>query len=96
MTARTYFIANRVWWGAALFVAPIVAARLGQPLAGVATVAVLVLPALIIFDTDRRWWSAEVRAVPKDKDRTTSEHRILAICSVGALAFGVLVAYLVG
>jgi hypothetical protein len=96
VTARTYFIANRVWWGGALFIAPIVAAILGEPLAGVVAAAVLVLPAFIIFDTDRGWWSADVKTLPEDKDRTKSELRLLTICAACGLAVGVVIAYLVG
>ena len=96
MTARTYFIASRVWWGAALSIAPIVAAILGDPLAGVAAAAVLLLPAMIIFDTDRGWWSAEVRALPEDKERSKSELRLLTISAACGLAFGAVIAYLVG
>ena len=96
MTARTYFIANRVWWGAGLFIAPVVAAIFGDPLAGVVAAVVLVLPAFFIFDTDRGWWSAEVRAFPEDKDRSKSELRLLTIWAVGGLVLGVVIAYLVG
>ena len=96
VTARTYFIASRVWWGAALSIAPIVAAILGDPLAGVAAAAVLLLPAMIIFDTDRGWWSAEVRALPEDKERSKSELRLLTISAACGLAFGAVIAYLVG
>ena len=95
MTPRTYLIANRAWWGAALFIAPIVAAILGNPLAGVVAAAVLGLPAFVIFDTDRSWWSAGVRALPEDKDKSKSELRLLTICAAGGLAFGVVIAYLV-
>jgi hypothetical protein len=53
MSARSYFIANRLWWAAALFVAPIVAALFGNPVAGVVAAGILVLPAFVLFDTDR-------------------------------------------
>jgi hypothetical protein len=96
VTARTYFIANRLWWGGALFVAPIVAAMLGNPVAGVVAAAVLVLPAFIIFDTDRGWWSADVNVLPDDKDRSKSELRLLTICAACGLAFGIVIAYLLG
>ena len=96
MTARTFFIANRLWWGGALFIAPIVAAIFGDPLAGVVAAGVLVLPVFIIFDTDRGWWSADVKAFPEDKDRTKTEIRLLTICAACGLAFGVVIAYLVG
>jgi len=96
VTARTYFIANRWWWAGALFIAPIVAAVLGDPLAGLVAAAVLVLPAFIIFDTDRGWWSADVKALPEDKDRSKSELRLLTIFASCGLASGVVIAYLVG
>jgi heme A synthase len=96
VTARTFFIANRFWWGGALFIAPIVAAIFGDPLAGLVAAAVLVLPAFIIFDTDRGWWTAEVKALPEDKDRSKSELRLLTTFAACALATGVVIAYLLG
>lgn len=96
MTARTYFIANRLWWGGALFMAPIVAAIFGDPVAGFVAAAVLVLPAFIIFDTDRGWWSADVKALSEDKDRSKSEVRRLTICAACGLASGVVIALLLG
>ena len=94
MTARTYFVANRLWWGAALFLVPIVAATFGDPLAGVMAAAVLVLPAFIIFDTDRGWWSGEVKALPQDKDRSRRERLLLTVSAAVGLALGLVVAYL--
>ena len=96
MTAMTYLIANRLWWGGASFIAPIVAAILGDPLAGIVATAVLVLPVFIIFDTDRGWWSADVKALPEDKAKSHSELRILTICAACGLASGVAIGYLVG
>ena len=96
MTARTYFVANRVWWAGALFIAPTVAALFGDPLAGVVAAIVLVLPAFIIFDTDRSWWSGEMKALPQDKDRSRRELRLLTISAAIGLALGLVVAYLLG
>lgn len=96
MTAKTYFIANRVWWGTALFIAPLVAALLGEPLAGIVAASVLLLPTAVIFDADRSWWSAEVKALPKDKDRSRSETRLLTIWAGGGLVLGLVVAYFIG
>jgi hypothetical protein len=96
VTAKTYFIANRLWWGGALFIAPIVAAIFGDPLAGFVAAAVLVLPVFIIFDTDRGWWSADVKSLPDDKDRSKTELRLLTIWAVCGLAFGVVIALLLG
>jgi hypothetical protein len=73
VTARTYFVANRVWWAGALFLAPIVAAIVGTPVAGIVAAGILVLPAFVLFDTDRGWWSNEVRVLPQDKERSRTE-----------------------
>jgi hypothetical protein len=96
VTARTYFVANRVWWAAALFIAPTVAALFGDPVAGVVAATVLVLPVFLVFDTDRGWWSAEVKALPQDKDRSRRELRLLTISAAVGLALGLVVAYLLG
>lgn len=97
MTARTYFIANRLWWGGALFIAPIVAAIIGDPLAGISAAFVLVLPAFVIFDTNRAWWSPEVKALPEDKDdRSARDLRLLTMSAACGLALGVVTAFLIG
>jgi hypothetical protein len=77
VSARTYFVGNRIWWAGALFLAPIVAVGAGSPVAGVVAAAILVLPAFVLFDTDRGWWSNEVRVLPHDKERSRKELRLL-------------------
>jgi len=96
MSARTYFVANRIWWAGALFLAPIIAAIFGSPVAGVAAAAILVLPAFVLFDTDRAWWSSDVRLLPQDKERSRTELRLLTLSAGAGLAVGVVVAYLLG
>lgn len=96
MTARTYFVANRVWWAGALFLAPIVAAVVGTPVAGLVAAGILLLPAFVLFDTDRGWWSNEVRVLPQDKERSRTELRLLTVCAAAGLALGLIVAFLLG
>ncbi len=96
MSTRTYFLVNRLWWAGAMLLAPVVAAIAGDPLAGLLAAAVLALPAFAMFDTDRGWWSAEVKALPEDRERSRSERRILTIWAAGGLALGLVIALLVG
>jgi hypothetical protein len=79
-----------------LFLAPIVAAIVGNPVAGVMVAGILVLPAFVVFDTDRPWWSSDVRLLPQDKERNRTEVRLLTISAGTGLALGVLIAYLIG
>jgi hypothetical protein len=85
-----------MWWAGALFLAPVVAAIIGDPVAGVAAAAILVLPAFVLFDTDRAWWSNEVRALPQDRERSRKELRSLTACSLAGLVLGVVIAFLLG
>ena len=94
MTANTYFIGNRVWWAAALFIAPVVAAISGNVLIGLVVLSVLILPAFIVFDTDRGWWSDEVKSLPQDKDRSRREVRLLTATAAVGLALGLVAALL--
>lgn len=96
MSARTYFVGNRIWWAGALFLAPIIAAVVGSPVAGVVAAAILVLPSFVLFDTDRTWWSSDVRLLPQDKEGSRTEVRLLTISAGTGLALGVLIAYLIG
>jgi hypothetical protein len=95
-STNSYFLGNRLWWAAALLIAPIVASVADNPLAGILTAAVLVLPAFLIFDTDRGWWPDEVKAVPEDKERSRSETRLLTIWALGGPALGLVIAWLMG
>lgn len=87
-----YFLANRAWWFTALFVGPIAAGIAGEPMVGIIAMAVLVLPALIVFDTDRHWWSQEVRRLPELQDRSRVEVRKLTLWSGIGLAAGLAIA----
>ena len=72
------------------------AAIFGDPLAGISAAFVLVLPAFVIFDTDRVWWSADIKALPEDKDdRSTRDLRLLTISAACGLALGVVIAFLI-
>jgi hypothetical protein len=96
MSARTYFVGNRIWWAAALFLAPIIAAVVDSPVAGLVAAGILVLPAFVLFDTDRTWWASEVRLLPHDKERSRNEVRLLTLSAGAGLALGVVIAYLIG
>jgi len=91
--ARTYVVGNRLWWGGALFIAPIVAAIAHSPAAGGVAAVVLVLPAMLIFDTDRAWWSAEVKRLPEDKAMSKRETRLLTIWAAAGLGLGLVAAF---
>jgi hypothetical protein len=95
MSARTYFVGNRIWWAGALFLAPIIAAVVGSPVAGVVAAAILVLPSFLLFDTDRTWWSSDVRLLPHDKERSRTEVRLLTLSAGVGLALGVVIAYII-
>ena len=96
MSARTYLVGNRIWWAGALFLAPIVAAIVGSPVAGVLAAAILVLPAFVLFDTDRPWWSSDLRLLLDDKERSRTEVRLLTISAGAGLALGFVIAYVIG
>ena len=96
MNARTYFLVNRAWWAAALFLAPVVAAIIGTPVAGLIAGVVLLLPTVVVFDTDASWWSSEVRMLPQDQARSRIELRLLTMSAGVGLVLGVVIAHLVG
>jgi hypothetical protein len=56
-------------------------------------VGLFVLPGFVIFDTDRPWWSAAVKRLPEDQDRTRSENRKLTLWSAIALLAGLAIAF---
>src|SRR5687768_3437317 len=87
-----YFLANRAWWFTALLVGPIVGAIIGELSVGIIVTAALVLPALIVFDTGRPWWSDQVRRLPEDPDRSRGEVRKLTLWSGIGLAAGLAIA----
>jgi len=89
----TYFLANRIWWAVALLVGPIAGAVTGEPLVGVGVIGLLVLPALLIFDTDRSWWSGAVRRLPQQPERSRSETRKLTLWSGAALLTGLAIGF---
>ncbi len=91
---RVYFVGNRLWWSVALFVSPIVGAVTGQFPLAILTSLLLILPTLVLFDTDRPWWPEEVRRVQEDTDRSRSETRKLTLWAGIALAAGLAVALL--
>jgi hypothetical protein len=88
----TYFLANRIWWAVALFVGPIAGAVANQPLVGVGIMALLVLSSLLVFDTNRPWWSSVVRRLPQEPERSRSERRKLTLWSGIALLTGLAIA----
>jgi hypothetical protein len=96
VTANAYFIGNRVWWGAALFIAPVVAAVSGSVLIGIVVLFVLILPVFVVFDTDRAWWSDEVKSLPQDRDRSRRELRLLTASAVVGLVLGVVAGVVLG
>jgi hypothetical protein len=96
MSARTYFVGNRIWWAGALLLAPIIAAVVGSPVAGLVAAATLVLPSFVLFDTDRTWWSSDVRLLPHDKERSRTEVRLLTLSAGAGLVLGVVTAFLMG
>lgn len=92
VSARTYFVANRLWWFGGLLLGPIVGGLAADPLIGIVATALLILPVFVIFDTDRPWWSDEVRALPADSDRGRREVRLLTTCAAIGLVGGLVVA----
>jgi hypothetical protein len=96
VTGSTYFIANRILWAAGLFIAPVVAAVSGSVIVGMVVLSVLVLLAVLVFDTDRGWWSDEVRSLPQDKDRSRREVRLLTASAAVGLVLGLVAAFLLG
>ena len=91
---RVYFVGNRLWWSVALFVCPIVGAVTGQFPLAILTSLLLILPTVVLFDTDRSWWPEEVRRIHEDADRSRSETRKLTLWAGIALASGLAVALL--
>ena len=82
--------------GAALFIAPIVAAVSGSVLIGSVVLCVLILPVFIVFDTDRAWWSDEVKSLPQDRDSSRREVRLLTASAVVGLVLGVVAGFVLG
>jgi hypothetical protein len=91
-SATAYFLANRIWWAAALLAGPIAAAIAGEILAGIAVTSVLVLPAFVVFDRDRPWWPDEVKRLPQEPARTRAETKKLTLVSGIALVTGLAIA----
>jgi hypothetical protein len=70
-------LGNRIWRSVALLVGPIASvvvndATEGAPITiyvafAIAVSGTLVLPVLVIFDTDRPWWSDAVKQLPHDR-----------------------------
>jgi hypothetical protein len=87
-----YYVANRILWAVALLVGPIAGAIAREPLVGVLVVGLFMLAALVFFDTDRSWWSAAIKRLPEDPDRSRSESRKLTVSSAIALLTGLAIA----
>ena len=83
-----YFIGNRLWWSVALLLSPIAGAIAGQPIVAIAVCTLAILPSFVLFDSDRKWWSEEVRDAQRDAARTRSETRKLTVASGTALLIG--------
>jgi len=96
VTGNTYFVANRIWWAAALFIAPVVTAVSGSVVIGILVLSVLLLPAFLVFDVDRGWWSDEVKSLPQDKDRSRREVLLLTASAAVGLVLGLVAAFLLG
>jgi hypothetical protein len=96
MNARTWSLGNRIWWSIALLVGPIAAAIVDEgPIAvqvAIAVTGTLLLPVFLIFDTDRSWWSDEVKQLPHDPQRSRAEVWKLTLWSGVALAIGLAIA----
>jgi hypothetical protein len=90
---RTYFLGNRIWWSVALFAGPVVAAVTRDIILGLVVVSVLVLPSFVLFDTDRRWWTDEVRRLPQDPGRAQRETRKLTLWAGIALVAGLAIEF---
>lgn len=83
-----YFVGNRLWWSAALFLSPIAGAIAGHPAVALLASTLLLLPSFVLFDIDRPWWPDQVKALAQDQARTRSETRKLTITSGAALLVG--------
>lgn len=83
-----YFVGNRLWWSAALFLSPIAGRIAAQPVVAILAAALLLLPSFLLFDTDRPWWPDQVKHLPQHQARTRSETRKLTIASGAALIAG--------
>ena len=77
---------------------PIAGAVAGQVVPGfeiaaaVAVSGLLLMPAFLILDEDRPWWSDELRRLAQDKERARPELRKLTVWSVIALLSGIAIA----
>jgi hypothetical protein len=91
---RTYYLGSRVWWSLALLLGPVLGAMAAGLVGAVALTGLLVLPAFVVFDTDRRWWPDEVRRLPGDAARSRAEVRSLTLWGGLALIAGILLAVL--
>jgi hypothetical protein len=92
VSARTFRVGNCLWWFGALLLGPVVGALAGSALvAGVAT-ALLLLPVFVLFDTDRPWWSDDVRALPGDIPWSRTHTRWLSLSAGLGLLGGLLLA----
>lgn len=93
MDATTYFLGNRAWWCVVLFAAPVIGAITGAASVAFLVGAALLLPSFVLFDTDRGWWSDEVRRLPQDPARTRRETRKLTLWAGIALLAGLAIAF---
>jgi len=83
-----FFLANRIWWSAAVLVGTIMAGMTGFVPLVVGLTSLLLLPTVLIFDTDRNWWPDAVRTAAADGDRARAENRKLILWCVLALVAG--------
>ena len=88
---ETYLRANRVWWSVALFIGPIAGALSGEATVAIVATSVLILAALVVFDTDRSWWPEAVRRLPQQTESTRVERWKLTLWSVVALLAGLVI-----
>ena len=88
MTDRTFFLGNRVVWAIAGFAAPLVLGATGSFAAALVAFGLLAIPSFVIFDTDRSWWSDEVRSLPMDEPRNRAERRALGVVTFAGVIAG--------
>ena len=94
MSAGAFLVGNCLWWFGALLTGPVIGALAGSALVAGAATALLVLPVFVIFDSDRSWWSEEVRALPGNAEWSRTHLRWLSLSAglglFGGLLLGVL------
>jgi hypothetical protein len=89
---NSFFLGNRLWWSFGLFLGPVIGAFVRDPAMAFVASGILILPVFVIFDTDRPWWSDEIRRIEPKSEQSRREARKLTLWSGIALALGIAVA----